>query len=131
MRILIVGVFDLFHVGHINLLKGAKEYFLPNIPYSLVGLITDEECVYKRKPIIPYQNRREVLEACKYVDKVIQWNLNCDWNVVIETYKINYIVRGKEIAHPKAGWPHGFDGIIELPRTDGISTTKIINNIRS
>jgi glycerol-3-phosphate cytidylyltransferase len=130
MRVLVVGVFDLFHVGHVNLLRSAREYFLPDIPYLLVGLITDEDCSYKRKSIIPYQDRKEMLESCKYVDEVIQWDLNCDWNVVIEKHEIDYIVRGKEVAHPRTGWPYGFDGIIELPRTDGISTTSIINIIR-
>ena len=62
------GVFDLFHVGHINLLKFAKSH----CDILVVGLVSDEESL-KRKgklPMYPYEQRKQILEACKYVDKV-------------------------------------------------------------
>lgn len=63
------GVFDLFHIGHLNILKRAKEY----CDYLIVGVCTDELVQdYKNKtPIIPYEERAAIVEAIKYVDKVV------------------------------------------------------------
>lgn len=62
------GVYDMFHIGHLNLLKRAKE----QCDYLIVGVTTDELAQYKNKvPIIPYEERKQIVEAIKYVDKVI------------------------------------------------------------
>lgn len=63
------GVFDLFHIGHLNILKKAKE----KCEWLIVGVSTDELVVsYKNKmPIIPYIERVEIVKACKYVDEVV------------------------------------------------------------
>lgn len=68
------GVFDMFHIGHLNLLKRAKE----NCEYLIVGVTTDELALYKNKtPIIPYNERKEIVSAIKYVDEVVpQENMN-------------------------------------------------------
>ena len=63
------GVFDLFHIGHLNILKKAKE----NCDYLIVGVTKDEVVKeYKHKtPVIPYEERKAIVEAIRYVDKVI------------------------------------------------------------
>lgn len=63
------GVFDLFHIGHLNILKRAKE----QCEYLIVGVSTDD-CVrkYKHKtPVIPFAERIVIVESIKYVDKVV------------------------------------------------------------
>jgi len=63
------GVFDLFHIGHLNILRKAKE----NCDYLIVGVSTDELVQsYKNKlPIIPYSERKAIVEAIRYVDEVV------------------------------------------------------------
>lgn len=63
------GVFDLFHIGHLNILKQAKKH----CDFLIVGVSTDELVQsYKNKnPIISYAERSAIVEACRYVDKVV------------------------------------------------------------
>lgn len=63
------GVFDMFHIGHLNILKRAKA----QCDYLIVGVSTDELVVeYKHhRPIIPFAERLAVVEAIKYVDAVV------------------------------------------------------------
>ena len=63
------GVFDMFHIGHLNILKRAKT----QCDYLIVGVSTDELCLSykKKKPIIPYEERKAIVEAIRYVDEVV------------------------------------------------------------
>ncbi len=63
------GVYDMFHIGHLNILKRAKE----QCEYLIVGVSTDELVQsYKHKtPIIPFEERCEIVKAIRYVDKVV------------------------------------------------------------
>ena len=62
------GVFDLFHIGHLKLLKLAKE----KCDFLIVGVTTDELVSYKfKKAVIPFKERLAIVRAIKYVDKVV------------------------------------------------------------
>lgn len=66
----VAGVFDLFHIGHLNLFKRAKEY----CDYLIVGVVTDEG-VRKNKnrdPYVPFEERIELVRSCKYVDEAVK-----------------------------------------------------------
>lgn len=69
------GVFDLFHIGHLNILKNAKE----QCKFLIVGVTIDELVLEYKKitPIIPYAERFAIIGACRYVDRVVpQENYN-------------------------------------------------------
>jgi glycerol-3-phosphate cytidylyltransferase len=78
------GVYDLFHIGHLNLLKRAKE----QCDYLIVGITSDEAAQYKnKKPFIPQEERMEIVAAIKYVDKVV---LQDDLDKVKAWHKYHY-----------------------------------------
>lgn len=87
------GVFDLFHIGHLNILKLAKE----QCDYLIVGVSTDELVLdYKGKtPIIPYHERIAIIESIRYVDKVVP-QLTLDKCVAWESLKFNVIFHGDD-----------------------------------
>lgn len=87
------GVFDMFHIGHLNILKRAKE----RCDILIVGVTTDELCqAYKNKlPIIPYEERKAIIEAIKYVDKVVP-QLNRDKFSAWEEYKFDVMFVGDD-----------------------------------
>lgn len=66
----ISGVFDLFHIGHLNLLRRAKEF----CDYLIVGVVNDESVVNNKKtmPYIPFKERIEIVRACSYVDEAVE-----------------------------------------------------------
>lgn len=66
----ISGVFDLFHIGHLNMFKRAKE----QCDYLIVGVVTDESVVRDKKtmPYIPFEERMEIVRSCRYVDEVVE-----------------------------------------------------------
>lgn len=87
------GVFDMFHIGHLNILKKAKE----NCDYLIVGVSTDELVKhYKNKtPIIKFEERFAIVESCKFVDKVID-QTTMDKYKAWEEYKFDVIFHGDD-----------------------------------
>lgn len=87
------GVFDLFHIGHLNVLKNAKK----ECDYLIVGVTTDEEVenVKNKKPIIPFEERIEIVKAIRYVDEVVPEH-NTDKLAAWNTLKFNRIFKGDD-----------------------------------
>ncbi len=70
MNVLTLGTFDLFHAGHVNFLRTCREIAVNG--RVTVALNTDRFAAsYKRPPVIDYEGRKTVLEACRYVDRVV------------------------------------------------------------
>lgn len=122
------GVYDMFHIGHLNILKRAKE----NCDYLIVGVSTDELVMqYKKKlPIIPYEDRKKIVEAIKYVDKVVP-QINRDKIEAYNTHKFDVMFVGDDwkgselfVETEKKLKEHNVD-IIYFPYTKGISSTKL------
>ena len=120
------GVFDMFHIGHLNILRRAKE----QCDYLIVGVSTDE-LVRKDKnktPIIPFAERMEIVSAIRYADEVVP-QPNKDKMEAWEKYKFNKMFVGSDWqgtpqwqAFEKQFLPMGVE-IVYLSHTDGISST--------
>lgn len=122
------GVFDLFHIGHLNILKNAKS----QCEYLIVGVSTDELVAkYKNKlPVIPYNQRAEIISSIKYVDMVVP-QVSLDKMDAYNKFKFNVLFHGDDWKNSdlyeeieKELKKHGVD-IVFIPHTDGISTTII------
>ena len=119
------GTFDMFHIGHLNLIKNAKRH----CDYLVVGVNSDDlvESYKNKRPIIPLDERVEIMRAIKYVDEVIVTN-TLDKKEIWEKVRFNEIYIGDD-------WKGKFDflkdycEVVYLPRTPDISTTQIKTNL--
>jgi len=87
------GVYDMFHVGHLNILKRAKE----QCDYLIVGVSTDElvESYKNKTPVIPFEDRIAIVESIKYVDEAVP-QVSMDKFDAWEKYKYNVIFHGDD-----------------------------------
>jgi len=87
------GCFDIFHYGHLNILKRSKEI----CDYLIVGVSTDEliEKEKGKRPVIPFDERLNVVKAIKYVDEVIP-QIDKNKQRVVDEYKIDAISVGDD-----------------------------------
>lgn len=122
-RVITYGTFDLLHYGHINLLKRAKELG----DYLIVVLSTDEFNWNEKgkKCYFPYEQRKALLEAIRFVDLVVPENSWDQKRLDMHKYHIDTFVMGSD-------WEGKFDFLEEegvkvtyLERTPEISTTQI------
>lgn len=127
------GVFDMFHIGHLNILKKAKE----QCDFLIVGVSTDELVKqYKNKtPVINFANRKAIVGAIKYVDKVVAQE-NMDKLKAWENLHFDVIFHGDDWKGSnmynemeKALKDVGCD-LIFLPYTKGISSTLLTNKMK-
>jgi glycerol-3-phosphate cytidylyltransferase len=127
------GVFDLFHVGHVNLLRNAKSL----CDRLIVGVTTDDLVSYKlKRAVIPFEERIDVVRSCRYVDVVVpqaSMNKREAW----DRYKFDVMIVGDdwfqndrwnelEIDFSKLGVK-----IVYLPYTQGTSSTLINETLAS
>lgn len=126
------GVFDMFHIGHLNLLQRAKE----RCDYLIVGVSTDElvKSYKEKKPIIPFEERLAIIKAIKYVDEAVSqttmnkmkaweklhfdavfhgsdWENTAMYNKIIEDFKTVNV------------------DVVFLPHTSGISSTLLADTL--
>lgn len=128
------GVFDLFHSGHVQLLREAKALG----DSLIVGIFTDDVCEgFKRRPVVPWDDRKKVVEALAFVDDVVvQDTLSPDKNILL--LQPHILAKG-----PGAGWEEGEEKVpgtavmaslggtvVKLPYHHGISTSQIIERLQ-
>jgi len=128
--VLATGVWDLFHVGHLNLIRNAK-----GIGNKLIVGVSTDECVKKEKgkiPVIPYEQRVEIVRSIKYVDCVIP-QYTRDKTELIKTIKPDILVagddwdklEGQEVLKELGG------RVVFFPYTKTINTTELIRKIKN
>lgn len=125
-RVITYGTFDLLHYGHINILQRAKQ----NGDYLIVALSTDEFNQQKgKKCYFSYEQRKQLLEAIRYVDLVIPETCWEQKKSDMHEYHIDTFVMGND-------WEGKFDflrdegvEVIYLSRTPEISTSQIKNDL--
>lgn len=127
-KVITYGTFDLLHYGHINLLRRAKEHG----DYLIVALSTDtfNWKEKQKKCFFTYEQRKQLLEAIRYVDLVIPEE---NWEQKISDvreFRIDTFVMGND-------WEGKFDflkdycDVVYLPRTPEISTTQIKQELKN
>ena len=126
----VAGVFDLFHIGHLNLLRRAKE----QCNYLIVGVVTDEGVIKHKKsqPAIPYEERMEIVRACRYVDEAVEIPLDQgDTDEAYRRYRFDVQFSGSDYADdPRWMAKREFlqrqgAELVFFPYTEGISTTQL------
>lgn len=126
------GVYDLFHIGHLNLLRNAKSM----CDYLIVGVSTDKLAEYKnKKPFIPENERLEIIKSIKYVDKAV-YQESLDKIDAFNKYHFDILFVGSDWqGHPN--WikyeqelaKHGVK-VIFLPYTQHTSSTILQNTLK-
>jgi len=135
-NIYVIGVFDLFHIGHVELLKKSKA-----LGQRLIVAINSDRFVsiYKRPPVYSEMERLEIVKCCKYVDEAFIVH-NYDNKSQLEQYQIDAIVHGddwerssylKQIVVTEDYLKEKNIDLVLLPYTQGVSTSDVIKKIKS
>lgn len=126
----VAGVFDLFHIGHLNLLRRAKE----QCEYLIVGVVTDEGVIKNKhtKTFIPFEERLEIVQACRYVDEAVGIPYEfCDTKDAYLKFRFDVQFSGSDYVD-NLEWKkkqeflrkHGAD-LVFFPYTESTSSSKI------
>ena len=126
-KVITYGTFDLLHYGHINLLRRARELG----DYLIVAVSTDEFNwnEKQKKCYFPYEERRQMLEAVRYVDMVIPETNWAQKREDVQKYGVDVFVMGDD-------WEGKFDElkdlceVVYLPRTPDISSSQIKTDLK-
>ena len=129
-RVYVDMVGDLFHAGHVALLRAARELG----DHLVVGVLSDEAVAsYKRRPIMTLAERVVVVEACRYVDEVIPdapLRLTSDF---LREHGLGLVVHGDDLDAVAAADVYGpaveTDRLRLVPRSGAISTTDVIDRV--
>ena len=128
------GVYDLFHIGHLNILKRAKE----QCDYLIVGVSTDEvvESYKGKRPVIPFSERIEIVKAIRYVDEVIP-QTSMDKMEAWEKLPVDVLFHGSDWKGSdmydeieKKLEEVGAD-LVFLPHTEGTSSTLLSDKLQN
>lgn len=127
------GVFDMFHIGHLNLLRRAKE----QCEVLIVGVSTDELVrEYKHKtPVIPFAERKAIVEAIRYVDQVVTQE-NMDKREAVLALHADAMFVGSDWQGTAAWNAHQRElaevgcEVVYLPYTAGVSSTLLTQSIK-
>ena len=120
------GVYDMFHIGHLNILKREKE----QCEYLIVGVTTDQLCFERKKkyPIINEMERVAIVESIKYVDQVVLQQ-DMDKIAAVKKYHADVVFVGSDWKgteawnkYEKDFWAEGCS-VVYLDHTNGISST--------
>ena len=126
-KVITYGTYDLLHYGHINLLKRAKELG----DYLIVALSTDDFNRSQKNKVcyFPYEQRKQLLEAIRYVDLVIPEE-NWDQKISdIQEFRVDVFVMGDDWAG-KFDFLKEYCEVVYFPRTPEISTTQIKKDLK-
>ncbi|MCI9333030.1 MAG: adenylyltransferase/cytidyltransferase family protein [Oscillibacter sp.] len=124
------GVFDLFHIGHLNIIQRSKEL----CDFLIVGVSTDS-LVYNYKghyPVIPYEERFAIISALRYVDRAVSQE-NLDKFAAWERFHYNILFHGDDwkesqlYSDAKRRLETVGVELVFFPHTEGTSSTKIRN----
>lgn len=125
------GVFDLFHIGHVEILRKSKSL----CDKLIVGVTSDKLVKYKyKKAIIPYKERVKVVSSCKYVDVAVP-QISMNKILAYNKYKFDLMFVGDDWYNTKK-WKDIEEKfkklnvkIIYFPYTKNTSSTKINNTL--
>lgn len=130
MRIITFGTYDLFHIGHLNILKNCKQH--GGLENTLIVGVSSDELNYSKKQkntAIPLHDRIEIIRAIKYVDEVfVENSLEEKLNYCIE-HKADLLIMGSDHVGRFDFLKNNKVDVLYLPRTEEISTTEIKESI--
>lgn len=120
------GVYDMFHIGHLNIIRRAKEM----CEFLIVGVTTDELCLRRKGklPIICEEDRKQIVESIRYVDRVVMQS-DMDKCKAVKEYNVDVVFVGSDWKNTEAwnNYEKEFSSlgcsVVYLNHTDGISST--------
>lgn len=129
-RVYVDMVGDLFHAGHVSLLREARRHG----DWLMVGVLSDDTAAsYKRRPIMTLPERVAVIESCRYVDEVIADAPLRVTEEFLAEHGITTVVHGDDLSPEGAEFVYGpaaaAGKLTYIPRAGGISTTQLIQRV--